>query len=98
MQSSFVMFAMIMAFAFLMLIVIVSGPLSMLLKFIVRSAVGAGILYALNIVLAPCGIHVGVNLLTSCFVGFFRPSGHRQFNDYKSFAWCLTLYCPQCKI
>ncbi len=75
MQSSFVMFAMIMAFAFLMLIVIISGPLSVLFKFIIRSALGAGILYVLNIILAPCGIYVGINLLTSCFVGFLGIPG-----------------------
>ena len=75
MQSSFVMFAMIMAFAFLMLIIIVSGPLSMVFKFIIRSFIGAGILYALNFALAPLGINVGVNVFTSCFVGFLGLPG-----------------------
>ncbi len=75
MQSSFIMFAMIMAFAFLMLIVIVSGPLSTLFKFLLRSIAGAAILYALNFAFAPLGIYIGINILTSCFVGFLGLPG-----------------------
>ena len=41
MQPSFVIFSMIMVFACMMLLVLMAGPLAMVIKFAVRSCIGA---------------------------------------------------------
>ena len=75
MQPSFVIFSMIMVFACMMLLVLMAGPLAMVIKFAVRSCIGAGLIYACNMLLAPVGIYIGVNVLTACAVGFLGLPG-----------------------
>jgi len=75
MQPSFVIFSMIIVFAFLMLFVVMAGPLTALFKFIIRSFIGAGIIYLCNIVFSPFNIYIGVNVLTACIVGFLGIPG-----------------------
>ena len=75
MQPSFVIFSMIMVFSCIMLFIVLAGPVSMLIKFAVRSVIGAGLIYVCNIIFSPFSIYVGVNALTACIVGFLGIPG-----------------------
>lgn len=75
MQPSFVMFSMIMVFACMLLLIVLSGPVAALIKFAVKSLIGAGIIYLCDMFLSPFGIYVGVNAFTACIVGFLGLPG-----------------------
>ena len=75
MQPSVVVFGMIIVFAAMMFIVLVSGPIGMFLKFAVRSVIGAGLIYICNMFLGHLGIYIGINIFTAAIVGFLGLPG-----------------------
>lgn len=50
-------------------------PLGKILKLIFNSCLGAGIIYAINIVGVTWGFHVGLNLFTAIIVGVLGVPG-----------------------
>lgn len=46
-------------------------PLKKILKLIVNSILGGGLIYVINLALATFNFHIGLNIGTSIFVGIF---------------------------
>lgn len=74
-QPSFVIFSMIIILGAMLLLVVLSGPIILLLRFLVRSLIGAAMIFLCNFLLSGFGIYIGVNVLTAFFVGFLGFPG-----------------------
>ena len=75
MQPSVIIFGMIAVLFSMLFIVLVAGPLGAALKFIFRSAIGAGLIYILDIILSDTGIYIGINVFTAAVAGFLGLPG-----------------------
>ena len=74
-QSSFMIFSMIAVLGAMLLLVVLSGPVILLLRFLIRSVIGVAMLFVCNFLLSGFGIYIGINFLTAFFVGFLGFPG-----------------------
>lgn len=75
MQSDHVIFLMIFICLGMIFLMVISGPLKAAGKILINGSLGAvGILLA-NLLLKPLGVYIGVNLLTTGFVGILGLPG-----------------------
>lgn len=74
-QPSFMIFSMIAVLGAMLLLVVLSGPIIFLLRFLTRSVIGVAMLFVCNFLLSGFGIYIGINFLTAFFVGFLGFPG-----------------------
>ncbi len=74
-QPSFMIFSMIAVLGAMLLFVVLSGPIILLFRFLIRSVIGAAMIFICNFLLSGFGIYIGVNVLTAFFVGFLGFPG-----------------------
>jgi len=75
MQPNIITVSLLIFLGVFILFFVLSDPLLKLLGFIIKTIIGGGLIYLCNIIFSPFGISVGVNLLTSAFVGFLGIPG-----------------------
>ena len=68
-------FSMIAVLGAMLLLVLLSGPVILLFRFLIRSVIGAAMIFLCNFLLSVFGIYIGVNVLTAFFVGFLGFPG-----------------------
>ena len=68
-------FSMIAVLLSMLLLVVLSGPVIFLLRFLIRAGVGAALIFLCNFLLSGFGIYVGINFLTAFLVGFLGLPG-----------------------
>ncbi len=75
MESNSIIMVMIAICLALIFLMIIAKPIKMMGRILLNAVLGAGGLFLANILLKPLGITVGINLLTTGFIGFLGIPG-----------------------